>query len=118
MLCNSSRPESSTRSGDGVGCVHHSVDARLLRHPLRPALGPGVDDVGAQPAAVPQAVDVAAGDDLHETAGRDVPDLDEARVEEQDVGRVDGDLLGGAFPFDGAQRATGFAVLVHVKPEF
>ena len=64
-----------------------------------------------------------ARDDLRETAGLDVPNLDEAGVEEQHVWRMPCDVFCGAFPFDHLHRVVGTSpvgvpVTVHVQTEF
>lgn len=43
--------------------------------------------------------------------------FDEARVEDENVWRVPGDVLRCAFPFDGALGTTWVAVPVHIQPE-
>lgn len=94
------------------------MDTRLLRHAFLPVLWTSVDDIGHQSTAVPQAVYIGPGYNLYKAAGGDMPYLDESGVEQENIGRVDGNLLCGTFPFDSAQRSAGLAMLVHVKAEF
>ena len=45
-------------------------------------------------------MDIGPLDDLDEFSKGNMADLDEARVEDDDVGRVERNSLGCAFPFD------------------
>jgi hypothetical protein len=71
--------------------------------------------IGRTPA-VPDALHFISGDDLDKMAGLHVPNLDEFRVEKEDVGRVRGDSVRLAFPFDRAY-ARGVSVFVYIQPE-
>ena len=68
-------------------------------------------------APVPDASQVVSGDDLAKPPGFDVSHFDEARVKDEDVWWVPGDVLGSAFPFDGALGTTWVAMAVHIQPE-
>ena len=68
-------------------------------------------------SAVPDASHVVPGDDLDKTAGLNVADFDESTVEEQDVGRMPGNPLRCAFPFDCTHTTTWVSVFVDIQPE-
>lgn len=92
---------------------------RLLCHALRPAFRSGCIRLATCSASsVPDATHVVAWYDLCKTTGLDVPDLDEARIEQENVWRVPGDVLGCAFPFDRLHRPTGVTVTVDVQTKF
>ena len=44
--------------------------------------------------------------------------LNEARIEDEHIGWVPGDVLRSALPLDRALRKIRFASLVHIKPKF
>ena len=66
-------------------------------------------------AAVPDTADVVARNNLCKTTCFDVSDLDEAAVEQEDVGRMPCDMLCCAFPLDGSNRAAGISVAINVE---
>ena len=100
------------------------MDARLLRHTLAPAVGPGRNRRARRRApAVPYAAHLVTGDDLCESARLDVANLDEARVEEQDVWRVPGNMFSSAFPLNSLHGAVlscpaWVSMTVNVETEF
>ena len=89
------------------------MDTRLLNHVFIGTIGDcSWGSVGA--TTVPDTPDFSSGEDLGQTAGIDVSNLDEARVKEEDVWRMQGHALRITFPFYSASVATGDAVLVNV----
>ena len=77
------------------------MNTRLLRAALCPAVWTWrTDGRHVRPAAVPDATDIVPWDDLCQPSGLDVPDLDEARIEEEDVRMMQRNAFGGAFPFN------------------
>ena len=83
--------------------LHHHLD--------RPAHG------AAGHAAIIQHLDVATGDDLTQPAVLRVADLDKVRVEQEDVGAVEGGALGLAHELHD-DAAADVAVLVDVDGAF
>lgn len=119
MLCDwacSSRP---TRLLQTAVSIHDAVDARFLRDALCPSLRTGHcrrGDVGS-PSAIPYATDVVSWDDLRETTGLDVSDLDEPCVEQENIGRVPRDMFCCAFPLDGSHAPTRITVTIDIEAE-
>lgn len=65
-------------------------------------------------SAVPDASHVVPGDDLDETTGLYVSDLDESAVEEKDVWCVPGDPLRCSFPLDRTYATARVSVFVDI----
>lgn len=104
-----------TVHGRRIGARHDTMHARLLRDAFVPSLwtrGRRRHTRGV--AAIPDAAHIVAGNDLRETASFDVSDLDEARVEEENVGRVPSDVFRCPFPFDGPHLPARITVPVDV----
>jgi hypothetical protein len=97
--------------------VHHSVYLSILHNGL-PIGARRRRDGRANAPAVPQAADIIARDDLDKTTSLDMSNLDEPRIEEENVGLVEGDLLSVALPFDGGPVASRVSVSVNVHAEF
>jgi hypothetical protein len=104
LLCLDSCPwwPSSRLRRWGVGGIHNRMHAGLL---IVLIFAPSVCTRGGKGSgtcapAVPDTPDVVTRDDLREPAGFDVPDFDEARVEEEDVRWMVRGTFGGALPFD------------------
>jgi hypothetical protein len=94
----------------------HHVHARLQVE----ALSFHVIAIGHRPrrcAPIPSASNMLSRDDLCEPPGLGVPDLDEARVEEQHVRRVVRRALRRALPFDHRHSARRVPVPIDVQPK-
>ena len=85
-----------------LGFRHDSVYERFLTWIVVTVNTRRGRDVRTHAPTVPDTADVVAGNDLCEAAGLDVPDLDEAAVEEKDIGRMESHAFCGSFPFNGA----------------
>ena len=98
--------------------VHDGVHLRLLDLVvvLDPVLPNLLREI-ARPAAIPDAADVVAGNDLAEARRLHMTDFDEAGVEQQDVWRMESDALCRALPFNGLDGTTGVTVLVDIEAE-
>ena len=85
--------------GDGVGAVHDEMYLCLLHDVV---LGINWRCVGsdADTATIPRASNFIARDDLCQAPGCDMSDFDEARVEQEDIRRMEGDALCCSFPFN------------------
>lgn len=103
---------------------HHGVDTRFAWIALVPPTGPRRcwESPLVQPrqtaTAVPCAVHVCALYDLHEFPLRDVPDFDEARVENEDIGGMERHAFSGALPLDDTDltvRRIAMPINVHSK---
>ena len=103
-----------------LGCrsfrVHHPVYPGFLRNDLvAQAVRNGLGLIRA--SAVPDASHVVSGDDLNETTGLDMSDLNESAVEKEDVRWVPGDPFRCALPLDCANASAWVSVFVYVQPE-
>lgn len=72
----------------------------------------------ANTASIPSASNISARNDLSKTTGLDVTNLNEARVKEEDVWRVESNTLCCTFPFDCAGGTTRIAVFVNIETKF
>jgi hypothetical protein len=118
VLHNAAPGARRTRALRRVVCAHDAVYAGLLRRRFFPRpTGTRRDRRRRPPAPIPDASQVVSGDDLAQPPGFDVAHFDEARVEDEDVWWVPGDVLRCAFPFDGTLCTTWVAVPVHIQPE-
>lgn len=70
-----------------------------------------------RPPPVPYTPDLSAHEDLGEATSVDVADLDEASVEEEDIGCMEGDSLRISFPLDDPDVATRISLLVNIQPK-
>lgn len=121
VLRNRSRTSLSrwTRRRPRLCRVHHTMHPRFLCHALRPTFRSRCIRLATCSAtSVPDTSHIVTRYDLCKTAGLDVPNLDEARVEKENVWRMPSDVLGCAFPFDRLHRAAGITVTVDVQTEF
>ena len=66
-------------------------------------------------ATIPNAPNVVAGNDLGEATRFDVPDFDEAAVEQEDIWWVPGHMLRSTLPLDSADRTTGITMTINIK---
>lgn len=102
-----------------IGCFHDCVNPGVQRSRLVPSTRTRGDDrrQGCTPA-IPEATNLCPSDDLYQASAVDVSDLDEPRVEDDDVWRVERHTLGRAFPLDNAVGAVGVTMAIDVKSEF
>lgn len=96
--------------------VHDPVYPRFLRDNLIPSAFRDRLRVVCAPT-IPDAPYVIPGDDLDESASLHVTDFYESAVEEEDIGRVPGNPLRGAFPLNCAHATTWVPVFVNVQSE-
>jgi hypothetical protein len=106
----------SLRATGTILVGHHSVHLRFLL--LSRVHGLSLQSRVRNTAAVPDASDIVSRDDLRQPPRVNVPDFDEARVEEEDIGRMACDTLGRTFPFNDNARTDRIAVLVDMQTEF
>ena len=104
--------------------AHDAVNARLLAHPLVPAIGARCcRRIRRCLSAIPDTTHLVAWNDLREPSSFDMPNLDEARVKEKHVRRVPRDMLCRALPLNrlysvvGAS-AIGIAMTVDIESKF
>jgi len=99
--------------------LHDSVDPSIQRGGLVPSSRTWSDHRwnGRSPT-IPEAADIGASDNLYQPASIDMADLDEARVEDDHIRRMECHALRRAFPFDDAVGPVGITMSVDVQAEF
>jgi hypothetical protein len=106
----------SLRTTGSILVGHHSVYLCFLLLPW--VHGLSLQRWVGDPAAVPDTSNVVSRNNLCQPPRVDVPNFDEARVEEKDVRRVARNALGRTFPFNDDTRTDRIAVFVNVQTEF
>lgn len=118
MLCYWARTTSRGSCLRGLR-VHDTMDAGLLQHTLGPAIRTWCHRcIRSCASAIPDTSHVVPRDNLRKSTGLHMPNLDEARVKEEDIWRMPCDVFCGAFPLNRLYRPAGITMSVHIQAKF
>lgn len=114
VLCNVLRPHAS-RSSHKVRTVHHEMHLGFLNIVYGSTRA---QSRRSSTSSVPGAPHISSRNDLHKSTRGDMPYLNKAGIEEEDVRLVERNSFRCPFPFNSVARAGWITMFVHIKSKF